>query len=285
MSEELAARKRLTFEQAEGLEPLPRQLKLREITPALRSRLWAVLHQSLYDSASGGYLGADWYEILRAYAVEREYGMIDEVSNFRELGVGKVKLIVAKGGYAKVLGFVQHVLRHPDCPIGLADEIDAVLSQTQAAYRIADGDTVFPVADVADAASAARAFSDLSRGEFGGARHHLRLAAECLTAGRFADSIRESVHAVEAVARAMEPSASTLDPALTKLANAGHVHPALKSGFSKLYGYASDEEGIRHPLIDGPTAKVDEADALYMFGACAAFVSYLIRRGAEARLI
>jgi hypothetical protein len=52
----------------------------------------------------------------------------------------------------------------------------------------------------------------------------------------------------------------------------------MKRGFTNLYGYTSDEKGIRHPLIDDADAKADETDALFMMGACAAFVSYLINK-------
>jgi hypothetical protein len=50
----------------------------------------------------------------------------------------------------------------------------------------------------------------------------------------------------------------------------------LSKALTSLYAYTSDEKGIRHALIDDSAAKVDETDALFMFGACAAFVSYLI---------
>src|SRR5947207_1400575 len=43
-------RKRLTFAQAEGAEPLPSQLALKEISPELRARLWAVVYNSLEKS-------------------------------------------------------------------------------------------------------------------------------------------------------------------------------------------------------------------------------------------
>jgi hypothetical protein len=42
--------------------------------------------------------------------------------------------------------------------------------------------------------------------------------------------------------------------------------------------YTSDEEGVRHALVFGDEAQVDEADALFMLGACASFVSYLLAR-------
>jgi hypothetical protein len=91
--------------------------------------------------------------------------------------------------------------------------------------------------------------------------------------------VRESIHA-EAVGRTLDPSADILSKALKKLEGKISIHPAMKNGFTSLYAYTSDEKGIRHALLDESAAKVDETDALFMFGACAAFVSYLIN---EAR--
>ena len=65
---------------------------------------------------------------------------------------------------------------------------------------------------------------------------------------------------------------------MQRLESKHHVHSALKRGFTSLYGFTSDEKGIRHPLLDDGTAKVDETDAIFMIGACAAFVSYLINK-------
>jgi hypothetical protein len=43
--------------------------------------------------------------------------------------------------------------------------------------------------------------------------------------------------------------------------------------------------GFRHPLLDDPSARVDETDGLFMIGACAAFVSCLINKARSARLV
>jgi hypothetical protein len=85
---------------------------------------------------------------------------------------------------------------------------------------------------------------------------------------------------VESVALRLEPTAKTLGPALASLEKRGHLHGALKAAFDKLYGYSSDEKGIRHALVFEDEAKVDEADALFMLGACGSFVSYLLARAA-----
>jgi hypothetical protein len=44
-----------------------------------------------------------------------------------------------------------------------------------------------------------------------------------------------------------------------------------------LYDCSSDEKNIRHAKVLEGT-NVDEADALYMFGARAAFITYVIMR-------
>ncbi|MEH2627060.1 hypothetical protein V1292_005115 [Bradyrhizobium sp. AZCC 1719] len=62
------------------------------------------------------------------------------------------------------------------------------------------------------------------------------------------------------------------------------MHPALKRGFSAIYGYTSDEGGIRHALLDSGEAAVDEVDAIFFIGACSSFVSYLIGKARVAGL-
>ena len=71
----------------------------------------------------------------------------------------------------------------------------------------------------------------------------------------------------------------TLTPALSALQRAGVLkHPALRSAFAKLYGYTSDEQGIRHPLLEGGAADVGLEEALFMYGACASFAAYLTEK-------
>jgi len=51
----------------------------------------------------------------------------------------------------------------------------------------------------------------------------------------------------------------------------------MKSAFSALYGYTSDEGGIRHALIE-KNSQVQIEDARFMLIACSAFVNYLISK-------
>lgn len=103
--------------------------------------------------------------------------------------------------------------------------------------------------------------------------------------GDWSGSVRNSIHAVEATATVLAPESNTLGKALNALDQKGHIHGGLKAAFSQLYGYTSDDEGIRHALVFKDSPTVDESDALFMLGACSSFVSYLLSKGAAAGLI
>jgi hypothetical protein len=281
MASEYEDRKRLSFEQAEGAEPLPSQLHLKEVSQELRALLWAVFYERIDYS---------WSEIACSLHVDRDHQPLDEFSFLKESLVRRVKTIILEKDYIQIFGFVQWVLRNPHLPERFGEPplhklIEDALHKCRAAYAVFDRDTIVPIASEAEREALDRASVDLAASEFGGARSHLRNAGSELTAGNYGPSIRESIHAVEAVARVLAPEAQTLGPALSKLEKLVRIHPALRNGFSNLYGFTSDEKGIRHALLDEPVAQVDETDALYMLGSCAAFVSYLINKARQAGLL
>lgn len=99
----------------------------------------------------------------------------------------------------------------------------------------------------------------------------------------FRNSIKESISAVEALARLIAGnSKDELGAALNEIERAGKVsiHGALKKGFSSIYGWTSDAEGIRHSLIDDPS--LSQEDAVFMLVACSAFVNYLYQKAVKA---
>ena len=112
---------------------------------------------------------------------------------------------------------------------------------------------------------------------FAGVNAHLGRAMELLsdrTNPDYRNSIKESISAVESLAQVItgQPKA-TLGDALKVLKKGERLHPALSDGFSKLYGYTSDEDGVRHAMLEEPTLTV--ADAKYFLLACTSFINYL----------
>ena len=117
-------------------------------------------------------------------------------------------------------------------------------------------------------------------------RAHLARALELYSERPTADyrnSIKESISAVESLACliAGKPKA-TLSEALAAIDKQGPVemHGALRAAFDTLYGYTSDEDGVRHKMLE--EGKVSRAEALYMLVACSAFVSYLVSKAIDA---
>jgi len=227
---------------------------------------------------------APWNDILFAMHIHRDHGMVDEFEQACDHHAERMKSIIQRGTYLQVFGWIQWVLRRKDCPAMFVVGIDQALEEGRAAYRIVDGDTIMPIGSQAELETVQQAFADLAATEFHGARQHLCRAAEELSTRKIPDSIRESIHAVESVVRVLEPDGD-FSKALARLETKANIHGALNRGFKSIYGFTCDENGIRHPLLDDPNAKVDETDALFMIGACAAFVSYLINKARGAGLL
>lgn len=93
----------------------------------------------------------------------------------------------------------------------------------------------------------------------------------------YKNSIKESISAVESICQVIVgDEKATLGAALKHIEDNGVViHPSLKSAFSKLYGYTTDQGGIRH--AEGLTeSNVTFEEAKFMLVSCSAFINYLI---------
>lgn len=275
-------RTKLTFEQAEGASPIPSQLALGELSKQLRSILWMVIHQLLEDNKSYAefgygdpYLSGNFEKILRDYWILHEFNFADEYNNKFEFWQDRLGKIFKTSEYTKVFGFLQFVLRHRLCPHNLKNVLNACLERGRAAYFIS-GDTIMPAATLEDG-SVVKAALDAAHGAgHVGARTHLLRSGGLLSEGAWADSVRESIHAVESVAKKIAGEGATLSSALIVLQKQGRMNPNLKRAMNALYDYTSDEQGVRHALVLSE-AEVSENDAIYMFSVCAAFVTYSIR--------
>jgi hypothetical protein len=97
----------------------------------------------------------------------------------------------------------------------------------------------------------------------------------------FRNSIKESISGVETVCRLIGGSEKdTLSGALKKLSAKTPLHPAFEQALLKLYGFTSDEGGIRHSLMEEPSLRY--SDAKFMLVLCTGFTNFLLARCAES---
>jgi hypothetical protein len=89
---------------------------------------------------------------------------------------------------------------------------------------------------------------------------------------------------VESAARQIAGKGGELKDALSALEKKGVVlHGALKTGLFNLYGYTSDDDGIRHSILGEPTVGFDEAK--YMLVTCSAFATFLMSKAGSAGVL
>lgn len=155
------------------------------------------------------------------------------------------------------------------------DVFNNIFEKEYVGYRFVDG-RIVAITDEQEIDE----IEEACRNPYEGCRSHIKKAVVIL-ADRdnkdYKNCIKESICAVESICQVItKDEKATLGQALKSLKGAGlKIHPALESAFSKLYGYTSDEGGIRH--CEGMfESDVSFEEAKFMLVSCSAFVNYLI---------
>ena len=165
-------------------------------------------------------------------------------------------------------------------------DCNIMLEREFSAYRFVSG-VLSPITDQVEINEIEKALETAAERKFKGVRTHLEAALDKLSDRKnpdYRNSIKESISAVESLCIIiLKNPKATLGQALKLIEVKAGLHPALKKGFSSIYGYTSDEGGIRHAMIDDNPC--DFNDAKYMLVSCSAFVNYLIMKASKAGLI
>lgn len=277
----------LTFSQAQGYEPLPQPLALEEISHEARVRLWSLLYvHARSGDWAGRWLNHPWGEIFEDIHVELFMEPIDTYSSNEEHLLQIKNLVLDNLEFNHMFDFLIKIMRDPRCPGEFITGVATIFEECRLAYFVdlRKPVTILPKVSQQEGEALKKAMNELASAGLRAADEHLRKAAESINHRDWPESIHQSISAVESVARQLDPKAArTLGPALKSLDRSGGLHPALKEGFLKIYGYTSDEPGIRHALLDSGQAKVGQDEAVFMLGACASFASYLWRKHQAAR--
>ena len=277
---------RLTFSQREGIAPLPEAMRLKQVTADFINLVWFIVDTAITEQQLNERLykhDAPISSIIRSYFLRVHKYPHDEIEYSPSQHRGYLRKTILEGDYHEVLTLVEFIVSRKRCPEYLRRALESAFQEGRLAYtiRTIDGrSTIVPRVSEESNSAIQSAIQNIEEKGPVGAKTHLRAATNAINEERYADAVRECIHAVESVARTIDPKAGkTLHPALSSLERAGVLnHRALKDAFNKLYGYTNDESGIRHALLESSTANVDQEDAVFMFGACACFAAYLTNK-------
>ena len=153
------------------------------------------------------------------------------------------------------------------------------LKEEMSAYRIVD-DVIAQITNEEEIAEVEQAIEKAQ----GPSRTHLRRALELLSDRKNPDYrnwIKESISALESLVSKILGEKGTLGQLTKKLQEEIGVHPALGKALSSLYGYTSDEDGIRHAILESKTVTFD--DAKFFLVICSAFINFVNAKTAESK--
>ena len=288
----MSERKELTFSQRYGYEAIPGRLRLGELPPQARTRIWNVLYE-FEDEATMEEYTIDHMGVGLTYAVpllkimrdlhgQRDGKPLDEWTDDYSAVEADLKRRIGSDPFHHVFDLIEFIMQHQSCPHDFVERMARVFGFCNLAYMIDPGPPakIFPAATPEERIELTRNLDELHAAGLRGSTAHLRNASKCINNSKWADSVRESIHAVESVARQIDPAASnTLGKALGSLKRKRVLkHSALIDALDKLYGYTLGEQGIRHALLEKAEADVTVDEAVFFLGACASFASYLWRK-------
>lgn len=157
-------------------------------------------------------------------------------------------------------------------------QVDWILANELSGYRFVGG-ILAPISNQAEVTSIETAAKSGTA-----AAEHMRTALELLgkkPSPDYRNSIKESICAVEScVSTLAGTDPNGVSKALDLLGKKIRIHQSLKGALKQLYGYTSDEDGVRHAIMD--EKEVGYAEAAFMLVSCSAFVNFFQEKDRQA---
>lgn len=266
-----------SFSERMGFIQVRKTIQKDDLDHATRIALWNVIGPFLEQVG-------DRVKLFRDYWIDCYGGAYDEAGN---ACLESCRHLVFSSRWNRVFDFIEFLVnakntrkwkerlesRNASVPLLTQGAFNAVFQKQLVGYRLVDG-RIVPITEEMEmqaleealAASPDAVREQMSKAvSFWGNREH----------PDFAQAVQCAISAVESQCRIMLSGENvTLGEALKLLERNGHpLHPALKKGFSNLYGFTSQANGIRHGGI--APSEVDADFAKFFLVICSAFINYL----------
>lgn len=263
---------------------IEKTIQYESISDELRRRIWNLFYQ--FEIKEGGLaskrigLALNGGQTIEEKIVDRCGLLINPVGKGRTAEEQLKDNILKFFRWYEVYDFVELHLSYlnDDEKKERIKKYNELFEQEKAGYRIVSGE-IAPITNESEI----RVIEQATDTAFESVNQHMQKALNFyadIKEPDYENSIKESISAVEAmccIITGMSGANSSLGKTIKKLKENGiHIHSSMENAFSSLYGYTSDEDGIRHGGIDFKNAPAE--DAKYMLISCSAFVNYLIEK-------
>jgi len=281
----------MKFSERQGITKVKDIVQLNSMDDDLRNSLWnifykVVLNKIVMDSAQVIRRTNYWSDIQNLwFKFYKE--PIDTIPALKDDVIYFIKKEFYNYKWYQVYDFIEYFIKSllPHSNSVLIWELDQVLKNECSAYRVINNEFV-PISDEEQLKTIQEVLDYTSTGKLKGVNIHIKSALTHLsdkTSPDYRNSIKESISAIESLSQIIsgKPNA-TLGNALNSLKSKIKIHPALEKGFSQLYGYTSESDGIRHALLEEHS--LDQEDAIYMLISCSSFINYLMVKANKAQI-
>jgi hypothetical protein len=270
----------MRFSERHGYKPVREAIQIDSMSEDLRNSLWSLLQVSVWDDAKGSrgelQYQPDRFQTL-CYSLWFSYFKkpIDTLPDYVLQIIQTVRQYFFSCDWYEVYDVVEFIANnYPPGASQLFTGCNEVLGREVSGYRFVDG-LISPITDKAEVEEIDAALD----GPSDPVRTHLRRALELFsdkTNPDYRNSIKESISAVESLVGSVLGEKGTLGQLIKKMEEEIGLHPALNKAFSSLYGYTSDQDGIRHAILEQPDIGFDEAK--FFLVVCSAFANFVRSR-------
>jgi len=267
----------------------PTEIQVNSMNEQLRNSLWNLF--MFYVAGWSGFLRLLFYNYYKepVDSLPVHPRKIDQDDQRRNL----FKQKFYDSEWYEVYNIIQHIIenyslyvvKHRTISVGFHEALSRILERELSGYRVIK-DLIVPISNEHEVESIRQATSTSSSLGLDGVNQHITESLKLL--GKkpdpdYRNSIKESISAVESLCKRLTGVKSGgLDKALKKLSEKVSIHTSLKQGFLKLYAYSSNEDGIRHAILE--SSDIGFSEAKFMLVSCSAFVNFVIEKSTQADL-
>lgn len=280
----------MKFSQRQGIISADKAIQIGSVDEDLLNTLWSLLTIYYWDrfdkskfymsSRTDLIVGSNLEGIFKGFWINYFKKPIDTIPKLYyddANGLGILRKYFFDAKWYEVYDFIEFISAYyiGGKRIDFINACNNIFEKENSGYRFVDG-KIIEISSADEVDEIENAIEKAT--PYYGVKQHLTSAIELMSDKEkpdYRNSIKESISAVESLCKKVAgDEKANLATALKALEKNGHMHSALKSAFSSLYGYTSDANGIRHALME--QSNLTSADARFMLISCSAFINYVI---------